>query len=140
MPEAARLPVEDRLDICDLYARQSHAIDGGDARQWALTFTIDGVFESPTFHLTAVGHQELEKFARESNDAALARGEQLRHWMNAIVILPRTSEEADVHAYLMIIATSSAGSRIDRSLRVEDVVSRADGEWLLAHRQVFRDA
>jgi ketosteroid isomerase-like protein len=134
----AGISVEDRLAILDLYARQSHLIDGGDADGWAATFTADGVFESPTYRLTAVGHAELAGFAADSNGAALARGVQLRHWIGQVVIDPADGG-ADVLAYLVIVATSREGSRIDRSVRVVDVLARTADGWRVASRKVFRD-
>jgi hypothetical protein len=134
----AGISVEDRLVILDLYARQSHLIDGGDADGWAATFTADGVFESPTYRLTAVGHAELARFAADSNGAALARGVQLRHWIGQVVIDPADGG-ADVLAYLVIVATSCEGSRIDRSVRIVDVLTRTAHGWRVASRKVFRD-
>ena len=37
--------IEDRDEILQLLYRYNHAIDGGDARGWAETFTEDGVFD-----------------------------------------------------------------------------------------------
>ena len=136
--QAAPLTVEDRLAVSDLYARQSHLIDGGDADGWAATFAVDGVFESPTYRLTATGRPELAKFAADSNGAARARGVQLRHWIGQLVIDP-TDGGANVQAYLIIVATTREGSRIDRSLRVVDTLSCAGGVWRVASRTVFRD-
>jgi SnoaL-like domain len=128
----------DRLEILDLYARQAHCIDGGDAAGWAASFTEGGSFESPSYQLTAVGHRDLEKFAAESNGAAWARGDQLRHWLDQVVIDP-VPGGASVLAYLLIVATSRDGSRIDRSLRVADDLVKVGGRWLVAARRVFRD-
>jgi hypothetical protein len=132
------LGTEDRFEILDLYARQSHFIDGGDAAGWAATFTEQGSFHSPTYGLTVTGWAELEKFAAESNGAAWERGDQLRHWLDQIVI-DLTPEGAQVQAYLLIVATSSQGSRIDRSLRVADELAQVEGRWRVASRRVFRD-
>ncbi|MCU1482254.1 MAG: hypothetical protein JWQ19_3040 [Subtercola sp.] len=171
MAAARSIEVVDRLDILDLYARQAHAIDSGRAADWAQCFTADGVFVSPTYNLTATGRTELTAFAESSNSAALARGDQLRHWLDAIVMTPTGSgtgggfdavrpDNAPIHAvhadtvpidtvpidtvhveaYLMILATSASGSRVDRSLRVLDDLRRVDGEWYLLSRTVFRDA
>ena len=134
------LSVETRLDVLDLYARQSHAIDGGDAPGWAATFTPEGSFESPTFKLKAVGPAELTTFAADSNGAALARGDQLRHWLSSIVITPAGPDRLNVKAYMMILATSTAGSRVDRSLTFADELENHEGRWLVASRKVFRDA
>src|ERR1700733_10915609 len=82
----AMIELGDRMEILDLYARQAHLIDGGDAAGWSETFTADGSFESPTYGLTAVGRTALADFAASSNSAALARGEQYRHWTSQFVI------------------------------------------------------
>ncbi|MES2169178.1 MAG: nuclear transport factor 2 family protein [Actinomycetota bacterium] len=139
MSSASTMTADDRLDILDLYARQSHAIDGGDSLGWARTFAANGRFESPTFRLTATGYEQLEQFAKSSNDAALARGEHLRHWIDAVVMTRVDELNAHAEAYLMIIATSIEGSRIDRSVRVIDDLVKTNGEWLLASRTVVRD-
>lgn len=139
MTYATSIAVHDRLDILDLYARQSHAIDGADAAEWAATFTEGGSFESPTFKLVATGRERLSQFAKDSNDAALGRGEQLRHWISAIVLRPTGADTVEADAYLMILATSVTGTRIDRSLRVEDALERTAEGWLFSRRAVFRD-
>jgi hypothetical protein len=139
MMSAASIPVQDRLDIVDLYARQSHVIDGGDGPGWADTFTPEGVFESPTFKLVATGRAALAEFGMTSNNAAVARGEQLRHWISAIVLTPIGVDTISSRAYLMILATSAQGTRIDRSLRIEDSLVRGESGWLFSHRAVFRD-
>jgi SnoaL-like domain len=138
------IDLEDRLDILDMYARQAHRIDGGDAAGWASTFTEDGSFESPTYGLTAVGREALRDFAAASNGAALARGEQLRHHasqivIDAIAVKAGSAASASVTSYLLIVATTTAGSRIDRSARMFDEVRKVDGQWLVASRSVTRD-
>jgi hypothetical protein len=133
------LAPEDRFGILDLYAAQSHRIDGGDAAGWAATFTDDGTFVSPTYKLTATGRDELEAFAASSNSAALARGDQLRHLMDNLVFEPAGPDQIRVQAYLIIFATSTAGSRVDRTVRVFDELARIDGHWLVRVRKVVRD-
>jgi hypothetical protein len=131
--------VEDRLDILDLYSRQSHLIDGGDSAGWAATFTEDGSFESPTYGLKAAGRDALREFAESSNGEARSRGEQLRHHASQIVISPAGPVSAAVTAYLLIVATAAAGTRIDRSVRMFDEVSKTGGRWLVGSRRVVRD-
>jgi hypothetical protein len=138
---SGQISIEARLEILDLYARQAQAIDGSDPAGWARTFTADGVFESPTYRLTATGSAELEEFAKTSNEAALARGEQLRHILDSVVMeAGQDASSIAVLAYLMIVATTAEGSRIDRMTTVHDELRRVDCAWLLAHRRVFRDA
>jgi hypothetical protein len=131
--------VEDRLDLLDLYSRQAHLIDGGDAAGWAATFTADGSFESPTYGLKAVGRDALREFAEASNGAARARGEQLRHHASQVVIEAAGPARATVAAYLLIVATTTAGSRIDRSVRLFDELVKSGGRWLVGARLVVRD-
>jgi hypothetical protein len=129
---------DDRWKILDLYARQSHYIDGGDARSWSETFTDDGRFVSPTYNLTAVGRTELCEFAESSNSAAWARGEQLRHWTSQHVLEP-SGDGVRVVGYMLIVATSATASRIDRSIVFTDDLREIDGSWLVASRVVRRD-
>jgi len=136
---ARDIEVGARLDILDLYARQSHAVDSGNGDAWADTYTQDGVFQSPTYQLTARGHAELSAFARTSNDAALARGEQFRHLITGIALTPAGPDRIDAMAYLTILATTKEGSRVDRVLVLHDVLRRVGDEWLFASREVFRD-
>lgn len=136
---ATSIPAQDRLDILDLYARQSHAVDSSDGDGWAATYTEDGVFESPTYKLTARGRTELKEFAEKSNGSALERGEQFRHLITAVVLEPVGQGRIDAKAYLTIIATTKDGSRIDRSLVVIDELRKDDGQWLFLSRKTYRD-
>jgi len=136
---ATDIPLGDRLDILDLYARQSHAVDAAHGELWAATFTEDGVFESPTYGLTARGRRELADFARMSNKTAEGRGERFRHRVSEIVLTRVGDDRVDVVAYLMITATGTEGTRIDRSLVTHDALRKVDHRWLVQSRQTFRD-
>ena len=133
------ITVEDRLAILDLFARQSHCIDGGDAAGWAATYSVDGSFHSPTYKLTATGRAALEDFAANSNAGAQARGEQFRHHVSAVMLTPKTATEVSSVSYLMILATTVDGTRVDRSVRMFDELVKVDGEWFVASRTVLRD-
>ncbi len=128
-----------RLAVEDLYARQSHAIDSGDTENWALTFTPNGRFTSPTYGLTATGRQALQEFAATSNASALARGQQYRHWVGQLVCDKISATELSVHGYMVIIATTETSVSIDRSLTFVDRLHRVGDRWLVASRDVFRD-
>lgn len=136
---ARSIDLVDRLDITDLYARQSQAVDSGDGDGWAGTFTEDGVFTSPTYSLTARGRAELKEFAETSNASALARGEQFRHVISSIAMRPAGEDRIDATTYLMITATGDAGARVDRTLVMFDELRRVDGEWLFSSRETHRD-
>jgi hypothetical protein len=136
---AGPVSIADRLGILDTYARQAHRIDGGDAAGWAATFTPDGSFESPTYKLTAVGREALTEFAAASNSNALARGVQLRHWMSNLLYESVAPGRIRVEAYMVIFATSSEGSRVDRCVRSFDELVEVDGSWLVQTRRIQRD-
>jgi len=133
------ITTEDRLEILELYGVQSHAVDGGDGEAWAATYAEDGVFESPTYQLTARGRDELRAFAENSNGAALARGEQFRHVVTGIVLDEIEEGRVRARAYMTILATTAEGSRVDRSLVVHDELVRVAGSWLFRERKVYRD-
>lgn len=136
---AEAIDIADRLDIYDLYARQSQAVDSSDGDGWAASYTEDGVFESPTYRLVARGREELKAFAESSNNAALERGEQFRHVISSIVLTPEADGSVSSRAYLMILATDGNGTRIDRSTVVHDRLTKADGAWLFSSRRTARD-
>lgn len=133
------ITVEDRLAILDLFARQSHCIDGGDAAGWAATYAIEGSFHSPTYKLTATGRVALQEFAASSNAGARSRGEQFRHHVSAVLLTPKSAAEVTSVSYLMILATTLDGTRVDRSVRMFDELVKVEGEWLVASRTVLRD-
>jgi hypothetical protein len=133
------IDIADRLAVLELYGRQAQLIDDGDALGWAETFAPDGVFVSPTFALTARGHGALREFAAASYAAARARGEQLRHWTGQHVLSEADAGQLTVRGYMLIVATSAQGPRIDRSLRFVDEVQIRGGRWLMTSRTMIRD-
>ena len=133
------ITVEDRVAILDMFARQSHCIDGGDAAGWAATYAVEGSFHSPTYKLTATGRAALTEFAENSNAGARSRGEQFRHHVSAIMLTPKSPTEVTSVCYLMILATTVNGTRVDRSVRMFDDLVKVEGEWLVASRTVLRD-
>lgn len=137
--EIEGVSIADRMAIEALYTRQSHAVDESDSRDWAATFTADGVFESPTYRLTARGTNELEAFARSSNERAREAGRQFRHVITSIRLAPDGPQRLRSRAYLMILVTDGEGSRVDRSLVIEDAILLTDQGWQVALRTVRRD-
>lgn len=131
--------IADRLAIDELYARQSHAVDEGDAECWAATFTPDGVFTSPTYRLTATGTSELADFARRSTLTAREAGRQFRHIVTGILLTAHDADTVTGKAYLTIIATDAVGSVVDRSLVLDDLFRRTVDGWRCTSRTVHRD-
>lgn len=123
-----------------LYARQSHLIDGGAAEEWARTFTPDGEFCSPSYPAPVVGAEELTAFAERFLAAATAAGEVHRHVITNVDVEPSDGDTLAVRAYLQIVATVRGGqSRVVRFTTLTDRVVRHDGAWRIARRTVRRD-
>jgi ketosteroid isomerase-like protein len=133
------VPVADRIEIDALYARQSHAVDESDGEAWAATYTEDGVFESPTYRLSATGPAELAAFARDSNDRARGQGRQFRHVISSVWLTSGGPDRMHARAYLMIHVTDAESTKIDRSIVLNDTLVRTDGGWRVQHRAVQRD-
>lgn len=123
-----------------LYGRQSHAIDSGRARDWAETFTADGIFDSPSYPEPEVGTDALVAFAERFFDDARAADEKRRHVVTDVAVDAITDNELEVDCYLQIMATPRGGeTRIVRFTTVHDRIVRVGDRWRVAHRRVSRD-
>jgi len=128
--------IEDTLAIHDLYARQQHAIDSGDAVGWAETFTADGSFRSPSYAAPAVGREALATFATDVADSASAAGHSLQHWIGNLTLSER-DDCVSASAYLTLIAiTPGEAPRLVRSVWVTDLLVRTDAGWRFRSRTV----
>jgi uncharacterized protein (TIGR02246 family) len=128
------------VQVMRLYARQSRLIDSDDATGWARTFTLDGVFASPSYPEPTTGTRQLVAFAKRFA-AGNASGTVSRHVVTNVDVLPGADDDKlVVHAYLQIVATPRGEfSRLLRLTTITDQLVRLDGAWHVAHRQVLRD-
>ncbi len=111
--------------IHQLYGQQSHLIDGGSAREWALTFTPDGEFCSPSYPAPVSGTDALEAFAGRFYVGAQDAGEVHRHVITNIAVDRVDDDTLRVRAYLQIVATARGGApRPVRFTTIDDVVVR----------------
>ncbi|GAA3722114.1 hypothetical protein HDA32_002163 [Spinactinospora alkalitolerans] len=135
------LDAEALAGIQQLYAAQSHWIDGGRAREWARTFTEDGEFHSPSYPEPVVGTAELTAFAERFHADARAAGEIRRHVVTNVHAEPAAAEHAaTVRAYLQIVSTPAGGEpRLVRLTTLTDDVVRSPGGWRVRRRVVRRD-
>lgn len=123
-----------------LYGRQSHLIDGGSAGEWALTFTADGEFHSPSYPEPVVGAAGLTAFAERFHAGALAAGEVHRHVITNVTIDCVDADALEVRGYLQIVATPRGGSsRVVRMTTFTDRVVYVEDRWRIARRDVRRD-
>jgi hypothetical protein len=125
------LGIEDRLAIHELYARYNHAIDLGDPKGWAATFTEDGVFQSPTTG-TFEGTQALVQFAER------ARGIQARHWTNNLV-LDGDGKVARGSCYLLLLRVDQRPATLLATGLYRDELVRTPGGWRFRRRTVEVD-
>ncbi|MFC9767459.1 nuclear transport factor 2 family protein [Rhodococcus jostii] len=123
-----------------LYGRQSHLIDGGDASGWAQTFTDDGEFHSPSYPEPVSGTDALIAFAERFHAGARAANDVHRHVITNVVIDGAGDGSTVVRAYLQIVATSIGGdSRLVRMTTLTDRVVLVDDRWRIARRDIRRD-
>jgi hypothetical protein len=127
------LTVEDQLDIQQLYARYNHAIDAGQADQWAGCFTADGVFSSGASG-EYTGTDALAAFAK-----GLAERLKARHWTNNLV-LEAAGDGAKGSCYLMLYRLGGESLAIMISGIYDDDLVRTGSGWKFARRTVRSDA
>ena len=127
--QSRKLTADDYTEIQQLYARYNLAIDTGDARAWASTFTPDGVLGN------ASGHDALVQFA---NDFHKRTAGKTRHWNTNIVITP-TEVGATGACYLLLFDTGVKPASPMTSGRYEDVLVKTYDGWKFESRTVRPD-
>jgi len=124
----------DRVEIEDLVARYNKAIDTGDAKSWAATFTGDGEFHGIVGDF--VGTDELVAFVEAySTEEQYAEFAAAQHWVTNIV-LEGDGEHAEMFAHVMMVAGNAEGGRVILVGHYEDTLRKVDGRWLFAKRVV----
>ncbi len=123
-------------EVLQLLGEQSFAIDEGDARGWAQTFTEDGIFSSATYGEPIQGRAELTGFAAR-HDSTVAG----RHVVTGTHLM-RTDphgEQCHARSTLLIVAPAPDGdARVLRITTIDDHLVRVDGRLLVQRRQVTR--
>lgn len=126
-----------------LYARQSHAIDEGDADGWAETFTVDGVFASPTHGEPVHGREALRRFAADVYARHLADGVRQRHWVGSVHVVDGDADGGDgirARAYLLIVRIGAdATPTLARHVVIDDHLVADGDNWRVRQRTVHPD-
>jgi hypothetical protein len=126
---ANTLSVQDRLDIQELFARYSQALDMGNGDELAKNvFAPNGIFHDPS--LCLIGSAELRSGL--ANHSSRARTSQ--HWPTNIVITEAAANRAKTHSYVIVFnakGTMTMGT-------YHDTLVKSGGRWLIEHRQVWR--
>ena len=138
------LTTEDRLDLHDVIARSSQAIDFSNPEAYADCFTSDGVMlgeESPRcgglVKYRVAGHQQLRKFAA---DAAAKRQGFGRHWISNTILKAEDGGASGISYLLFLtIDPETVACRIMVSAVHYDRYARTDTGWKISERVVRYD-
>lgn len=122
------LSAEDRVEMVQLVARYNHAADAGNAEAWAETFTRDGVFKKDDAP-EVVGRAALVQLIQKRDPR------NARHWTLGIII-----EGDGDHATMQADFALLCENRIEFTGRYQNVLTKADGAWKFARRELTTDA
>ena len=135
------LSPNDRLEISDLYAHHFYSLDalggGNSSRDWAETFTPDGVFSI----VRAGGERLFEVRGTTELIAAYATFpavETTRHWMNNMFVAAADGG-ARGGCYIIAIDIKTFPARIIRSGVYEDELVYTGGKWKFNRRTLILD-
>jgi uncharacterized protein (TIGR02246 family) len=127
-------------ELQDFYARQTHALDAGQAEVWAATFTEDGVFVANAHPTPTRGRAAITEAVRATAAELAAEGVVHRHWFGMLAIDPGADGVVRTTFYALVIRTPKGGAPvIHRSTIAQDELVRPHGEWLVRRRSVARD-
>ena len=112
---------EDRDEILQVMYRYNHAMDGGDADEWAGTFTEDAVFNAAGQIVT--GREELRTFAQGVG------GGGRRHVL-ANPVIDVDGDTARARAYIMLLSEG----QIAVVGGYDDELARTSDGWKIAKR------
>jgi actinorhodin biosynthesis protein ActVIA len=127
-------------DVQQFYAHHMFLLDSGAAAEWADGFTEDGVFAPPSAPEPICGRAKLVEGALATRESLVMAGEQHRHLLFALDVVPNEDGTVAVRSYAQIIATPCGGQpRMHLMCVTYDVLVRVAGELRIKHRRVTRD-
>ncbi len=134
----ASIPVADRLEIQELYARYCQFADKCDGENWSRCFVKDGYFQpslGPGSGQPYQGRTELAAFI----SAPHRTPDTYRHWNTALTLRSDGDEiDAVCYAFLLKVADVDAPA-IAGSVVYFDRLAREDGRWLFKSREPIKD-
>jgi hypothetical protein len=138
------LTVEDRLDLHELIARLSQALDFSQPDDLVALFVADGVYQA----VSSVASGEQVRFRHEGSDALRGFGEAMaqhrgglaRHWTGNIVLM-ETGPGAQAVSYVLfvVIDPETKERRVTISGVHRDEFVRTESGWRFASRTVVAD-
>jgi 3-phenylpropionate/cinnamic acid dioxygenase small subunit len=128
------------IEVQQFYARHMHMLDSGQSKEWAQTFTADGVFAPEHRPEPVVGREALEAAVRTTHEKLVADGEVRRHWHGMVSVEPRDDGTLRARCYALILGTRAGeDTRVVMSCVCEDELVREDGQLRVRYRRVTRD-
>jgi hypothetical protein len=125
----SRLTAEDRLDIQDLMARYSRAIDFGRWDELPTFFTDDCTLDFGKVMGSHRGKDAVRGFATMLAGTGLT----MRHYVTNCII-EGVADRATATTYVLAF-TGQIGSLMPTTGRYEDELKKVDGRWLLHVRR-----
>jgi hypothetical protein len=126
---SSALTAADQAEIQLLYAKYNHAIDSGDAEEWAATFTPNGVFNE-----RFAGREALIGFINTWKASGMIR----RHWNNNLLI-SGDARAARGSVYLMLMNVGVRPAAILATGVYLDDLIKTDAGWRFERRVVKID-
>jgi actinorhodin biosynthesis protein ActVIA len=129
------------LRVQHFYARQMQALDNGNYKEYAYTFTPDGVFDhSPGIEPGRTPEGILAKI-EEGLSAPAALTERKRHYFNQLVLepLPDGTYSSTVYALIIRIRPGEAAPEVRPSCVVHDILVVEPTEIHMASRRISYD-
>ena len=123
------LTTSDKVEIIELAARYSHAIDHLDANAYSEVFTEDGELYADG-KLRATGHAALAENVRKAAAAGLKR----RHW-NCNPVIDGDGKTARLRLYIMAVEYSKSLTPYLMG-EYDDVLVKVNGKWKFKLRRV----
>jgi hypothetical protein len=133
---AAMLTPLDYIEIQQLYASYSHALDKGLGERFAATFTPDGEFTSGR----SAGRASETRTPLKGTERLTRMGSEGggRHFTANLVITP-TSEGADGSCYLLLFNARNVPATITETAIYQDSLVKTPEGWRFKKRVVWRD-
>jgi len=129
----SRSPLQDKIEIGELVARYSHAVNDVDFPGWADCFAPGGVFVGAFERFRA--HEDLERFASTSREL-MERWPSLRLQFTD-VLSTVDGDAATCRCNLVMTSTDATGqAHVVFVAHYDDRLTRHDGRWLFAERNV----
>jgi 3-phenylpropionate/cinnamic acid dioxygenase small subunit len=139
-------PAEDYLDgeryqqIQQFYARQMQLLDNGAGKEWADTFTEEGVFEQNVKPEPWRGREEIARRMTAGLAKVAERRLTRRHWFGMLAAAPGKDGTVETRYYAAVYETPEGGSAsLYLSTVCEDVLVWEKDRWLVQYRWVAHD-